>query len=155
MKAPIIGVIAFGLSLSAAPLLAQEAEQGPPEVRYLTVTTFNIPAGEARQKVFQWINRVVVPQARVNPNVLSFRVATHNWGANSAEVALISEYPDWASIEGDCEACSEWFQQNVPEKGTPEREEFDEISRAYFKHYNGHKDEIYAINMNMAKIGQP
>jgi hypothetical protein len=51
----------------------------------------------------------------------------------------------------DCDECDAWFEANQPAEGTPEREEWDEMAAAFFKAYNGHRDEIYSKNMNRAQ----
>ncbi|MFQ5890558.1 MAG: hypothetical protein ACE5JR_10970 [Gemmatimonadota bacterium] len=147
----LLGGAALLLTTPLTSLAQEEMGEEEPEFHYLTVTTFDAPSGEEGQKVGEWIERVIAPSARMNPNVLSFRAAQHNWGSNSAQVAFISEYPNWAAIEADCEACDAWFEENVPEEGTLEREEWDEMAQAFFRAFNGHHDEIYAVNMNNAK----
>ena len=149
----------FSLLLAAAVMLvmtpvasfAQEDEAPEPEIHYVTATIFDVPAGEEGQKVMGWIDAVMVPIAKVNPNVLHSSVLQHNWGANSAEIVIAAEYADWASIEADCEECDAWFEANQPAEDTPEREEWNEMAAAFFKAYSGHRDEIYTKNMNRAK----
>ncbi|MFQ5678026.1 MAG: hypothetical protein ACE5HP_01040 [Gemmatimonadota bacterium] len=141
-----------GLALPAT-LRAQDQEEAPPETRVLTVTTFQLPSGEDGQKVMQFIDRVVAPQARNNPNILSYRIAQHYWGSNSAEVKIIAEYANWAAVEAPCGTpCQEWAEANTPEEGTPEREEFDDLAQAWQRaFFQGHSDEIYSVNMSRAK----
>ncbi len=45
----------------------------------------------------------------------------------------------------------QWFEDNQPAEGTPEREEWDAMQETFFKFFSGHADEIYAVNMNRAK----
>ena len=97
------------------------------------------------------IDEVWAPSAKMDPNVLSFRVATHNWGSNSNQAVMIYEYADFASINADCEPCDTWYDSQQPAEGTPEREEWDEREETFFKAYAGHSDEIYATNMSRAK----
>ncbi|TFG63243.1 MAG: hypothetical protein E4H28_06655 [Gemmatimonadales bacterium] len=130
---------------------AQDEAESEPVFHYVTVTTFNNPGGEEGQQVGKWIEMVAAPVAKLNPNVLSYKVARHNWGSNSAQVVIIAEYADWAAIEGDCAACDAWFEANVPAEGTPEREEWDAANQAYFGAFLGHSDEIYSVNMDLAK----
>jgi len=145
----LTGAVAFGITPLAA--LAQEEEEAEPVIHYLTVTTFDAPGGEEGALVQQSFEMVAAPLARLNPNVLSYRVAVHNWGANSAQVVIITEYADWAGIEAECAECDAWFEEMQPEEGTPEREEWDAIGGAFFKAFRGHSDEIYTINMDLAK----
>lgn len=128
------------------------AQQPQPEVRYLTVTRFQLPQDTAQQRLLMMaIDSVWVPQARMNPHVLSFRMATHSWGANSNEALFIYEYPNWAAIEAECEACDQWLEAQRPAQGTPERARWDAMTAAFGAAYSGHSDEIYAVQMRRAK----
>lgn len=140
-----------GLSLFALaplPLTAQADTQDGPDIRWITITTFEAPPGDDMEKAGQWIREVMVPMARMNPNILSYRVAGHRWGSNSRQVVIIAEYPSWEAIQAPCEACSEWIQDQVPEEGTPEREAWDDRGEAFSRVYGGHQDEIYGLNMD-------
>ncbi len=153
MRKYISVLFAGAVVLLMTPLaaFAQEEEAPEAEIHYVTATVFNVPPGEEGQKVMGWIDEVMVPFDKVNPNILHSSVLEHNWGSNSAEIVLAAEYADWASIEADCEPCDAWFEENQPEEGTPEREEWDAMAEAFFKAYNGHRDEIYTKNMNRAQ----
>jgi len=142
------------LLLGPTAALAQDSGQAPPDIRVLQITTFRAPFGEDRQLMMQFINRVIAPQAQNNPNVLTYRVATHFYGRNSTDIKLITEYPDWASVQAPCgEPCQTWAAENIPEQGTPEREEFDEQAAAWNKFFmaGGHSDEIFSVNMSRGK----
>ena len=150
----------FSLLLAGAAILvmnplaafAQEQEEPEPEIHYITATVFDVPSGEKGQKVWEYIESVIVPLNQLDPNVLHSSVLTHNWGSNSAEVVLVAEYADWAAIEASCgEPCRAWFEENQPEEGTPEREEWDAMAQAFSRAYNGHRDEIYEKSMDWAK----
>ncbi|HEV2130879.1 MAG TPA: hypothetical protein VGR27_07245 [Longimicrobiaceae bacterium] len=97
------------------------------------------------------IDTVMVPMTRMNPNVLSFRVAMHAWGANSSDILFISDYPNWAAIDAACQPCEQWFQAQQPREGTPERARWDAMGAALQRAYAGHSDEIYAAPMGRAK----
>ena len=149
-----VSVLLAGVAmLLVTPLasFAQEEEPPEPEIHYISATVFEVPFGEEGQKVMAWIDAVWVPRDKVNPNVLHSSVLQHNWGSNSAQIVLVAEYADWASIEADCDECVAWFEENQPAEDTPEREEWDENAAAFFKAYLGHRDEIYTKNMNRAK----
>ncbi len=140
------------LTLAPAPLLAQdEAEEEEPDTNYITVTRIRMPATADREKAIEWIDKVAAPIAKLDPNVLWYRVAVHNWGSNSKDVVIMAEYDNWADIEGDCPACDQWFEENQPEEGTPEREEWDALAETFFEYFSGHRDEIYVTNMSRAK----
>ena len=152
--ARLLPALALALVLLAPTVAVAQDDGQAPEIRVLQITTFYAPQGEERQKMMQFINRVIAPQARNNVHVLSYRVATHFYGANSTEIKLITEYPDWESVAAPCgEPCQTWAEENIPEEGTPEREEFDEQQAAWLKLFlaGGHSDEIYNINMSRAK----
>lgn len=153
MKVTRIATALALAALVAAPATLRAQDDAPPETRVITITSFNIPGGEEGQKVLSFFDDVVAPQARNNPNVLSYRVAQHYWGSNSSQMLIIAEYSDWNAVEADCGApCDAWTEANVPAEGTPEREEFDDMAGAYGRaFFAGHQDEIYLVNMNRAK----
>ncbi len=136
--------------LSPTGTLAQATEE--PELHYMTVTTFSVPLGEAGQDVMMWVDSVMVPLNRLNPNVLSFRVGRHAWGSDSGHVIMIAEYADWDAIEADCGApCENWMEANQPEEGTPEADEWDKVQATFLKYYTGHKDDIYVVPVSRSK----
>jgi hypothetical protein len=143
--------MAAAVMLVLGPVALAAQNQPAPEVRYLTVTRFEAPSGPDRAAVMMWIDSVMLPQSRINPNITTFHVATHNWGANSNEVVLIFEYPTWAAIEAECAACDRWNAEHQPKEGTPERKKWDENGATFGKYYGGHADEIYAIPVNRSK----
>jgi hypothetical protein len=66
-------------AIGSAQAPAQQTQQ---EVRYVTVSKFAMPQDTAQRRlVMMAIDSVMVPQARMNPSILSYRVLTHNWGA--------------------------------------------------------------------------
>jgi hypothetical protein len=150
LRASLTGVaLAAALAMLPATVLAQDA--APPENTFITVTTFSAPFNDEGQKVAWWIDSVMVPGAKMNPNVLHFRVGGHNWGSSAGDIVMISEYADWNAINADCEACDEWFENRQPAEGTPEREAWDEAQAAFLKHYHGHQDEIYFAQTSRSK----
>ena len=76
-------LIAGAAVLFITPLaaFAQEEMESEPVFHYLTVTTFDAPGGEEGQKMRDYFETVAAPLAKLNPNVLSYRVAQHNWGS--------------------------------------------------------------------------
>lgn len=153
MNSPIrIAGAALSLALICFPgLAAAQAAAPEPELRYVTTTRFEVPAGPERQKVLMWIDSVMVPQARMNPNVLEYRVIIHNWGHNSNDVLIVAEYPSWTAIEAPCPACDKWAQSQERKAGTPERAKWDELGSTFGKYFAGHVDEIYVADMSRAK----
>ncbi len=123
---------AAALTLAPAPVLAQDDEEEP-DINYITVTYIKMPATQDRQKAMQWIDQVMAPVAKLDSNVLWYRVATHNWGGNSKDVVIMAEYDEWADLEADCPACEAWFDENQPAEDTPEREEWDAMAETFFK----------------------
>jgi hypothetical protein len=132
-----------------------DAQQGDddavPETRFITTSTFHVPYGDDRTSVMWWVDSVMVPTNRMNPNVHWLRIVTHNHGSNGGDVVLMREYMDWAAIGAPCEACNEWFQERQPEEGTPERAEWDAHLAMFLKYYGQHADQIYTVNMSRAK----
>ncbi len=144
--------IALACAMLIIPAVAQaQDDEAQPENRWITTSTFRVPFGDARQRAMVWIDSVMVPQARLDPNLLSFRVATHNWGSNSNDIVLIREYPSFEAINADCEPCDEWFEAHQPAEGTPERETWDGWLNDFLTAFSGHRDEIYIVNMDRAK----
>ena len=149
----------LGLSLGVAAVIVvpshalhAQTSASQSEVRYIGVTSFNVPYGEANQQVGLWIDSVSVPLARLNPHVLSYRVAQHNYGANAGDWVIITEYGSWEAIEADCgEPCATWVAENQPEEGTPRAEKWDKIQATFLKYYSDHRDELYAAPMRRAK----
>ena len=135
-----------------APALAQDADE-PPETRVITMAKFQVPPGEDRQKVMRFIDEVIAPQAQNNPHVLTYRIATHYYGSNSTDIVIIAEYPDWESVEAPCgEPCQTWAEENIPEEGTPEREEWNDRAQTWTRYFvGGHTDEVYGTNMRRGK----
>lgn len=145
-----VTTLALLFVIFAAPAHAQAPAQQ--ETRFLTVTRFALPQDTAQRRLLmQAIDSVMVPQARMNPNVLSYRVLTHNWGANSNDILIMAEYPSWVAIEADCAACDAWYESKVPAEGTPERAQWNAMGAAFQQSYAGHSDEIYAAQMRRAK----
>ncbi|MFQ5747271.1 MAG: hypothetical protein ACE5HF_08650 [Gemmatimonadota bacterium] len=138
--------------LVPATALAQDEAEGPPPTSIVTVTSFHVPLGPERGKVLQFIEKVVAPQARNNPNVLAFYVLQHNWGSDSRDVKLVSVYADMAAVDAPCgEPCQTWADENLPEEGEEGYEEFDELADNYLKYFGKHSDEIYISRMDLAK----
>jgi hypothetical protein len=147
--APALFLLACAPAIGNAQAPAQQSQQ---EVRYVTVSRFAMPQDATqRQLLMTAIDSVMVPQARMDPNVLSYRVLTHNWGANSNDILIMVEYPNWAAIEAVCTACDEWLRSKTPAAGTPERARWDAMGAAFQSAYQGHSDEIYSAQMRRAK----
>jgi hypothetical protein len=143
----LLGACAPAISTAQVP--TQQPQQ---EVRYVTVSKFAMPQDTTQRRLMLMaIDSVFVPQARMDPNVLSYRVLTHNWGANSSDILIMAEYPNWAAIEAVCAACEQWVESKTPAVGTPERARWDAMGAAFQRAYEGHSDEIYAAQMRRAK----
>ena len=149
-----LGVLIAAAALLAAPAagLAQDADDGPPSTGIVTMTSMKVPLGADRGAVMEWIEKVVAPVTRVNPNVVAFYVLEHYWGHDSRDVVLVSVYNDWADIEAPCgQPCQDWGAANVPEEGTPEREEWNKLQQVYNKYSGRHSDEIFSARLDLAK----
>lgn len=144
LRLPSLAVaLAAAFAVSPVVLHAQDADAAPPANTFITVTSFSAPFNDEGQKVLWWVDSVMVPSSKMNPNVLHLRVGTHNWGSSAGDIVMIAEYADWNAINADCEPCNAWFEERQPAEGTPEREAWDEAQAAFLKHYHGHQDEIY------------
>jgi hypothetical protein len=133
-------------------VLYSQAEAEEEELHYITVTTFKVPLGEVGQQVGMWIDSVMVPLARLNPNVFSYRVGRHYWGSSAGDYVIITEWASWEAIAAPCgEPCDTWTAETEPEEGTPRAEMWDKIYAMFMKYYSGHRDEIYAVPMSRAK----
>lgn len=132
-------VVALGLWTASAP-----AQQ--PEGRYVTVSTFNLPIGPGGDTVMMYIDSVMVPMSRINPNIASFRVGRHAWGTQGGHVALIYEYTSWAAINAECgQPCQQWETANRPAPGTPRADLWRAMNQAFLRQYSGHLDQIYFV----------
>ena len=79
-------------------------------------------------------------------------VLQHYYGADARDVVLVRVYRDWASVEAPCgEPCSTWMEENLPEEGTPEREEWDDLVGTFVKYYSRHSDELYSAPLDLSK----
>ncbi len=145
-----LGALALTLFAIPAPVLAQDDEE--PEVRYITTSSFDVPMGPERQKVMTFIRNVMAPMAKVNPNLLSFRVAIHDYGTDSRDIVLIREYASWAAIEADCgKPCDDLGEKIRPAEGSDEAKAWQEAWQAFRDHYAQHRDEIYTYRVDLAK----
>jgi len=153
MRKFVLAVSVLGMLwiAGADELIAQDGGDGPGQ-RIVTVTTFDVPLGK-RGDFMQFYRKQIQPGSLLNPLVLNHRVLFHRWGADGANMAIVNEYATFADIEADCTPCDEWAEAHpVPEEGTPEREEFDEMAELFTKYYSHHHDEIYTTPMVLAKV---
>lgn len=141
----------LGVALVPARTAQAQAAPAQPEVHVLTVSSFQVPLGEDRGKVMQYIEKWMVPPARTNPNVISYRVGQHWYGANSSDIVIIAEYPNWSAVTAPCDPCQQWTRNNQPKEGTAERKAFDESLALFLKYYSSHADQIFTVPMSMAK----
>ncbi len=129
------------LGLCAAAAAAQQ-----PDGRYVTVTTFSVPLGPAGDTVMMYVDSVMVPTSRVDPNIASFRLARHAWGTNGGHAAFIFEYTSWSAINADCGApCQQWEAANRPAAGTPRADLWRAMETAFLRAYSGHLDQVYFV----------
>ena len=85
-----LAVLAF-LAVPQA-VAAQDMDDGPPQTGIVTMSKMKVPMGEDRGKVMEWIEKMVTPMERANPNVIAFYVLTHYYGADArdpAELAVV------------------------------------------------------------------
>jgi hypothetical protein len=131
-----------------------EAQQQDSPMRYVTVTTFDVPYGSDRGKVMSFLNEYMLPATQLNPNVKNFRLLTHVWGSDGMQVIMEAEYDNWADIEADCgKTCDDYYAVHAaPTDGQDGYAEYQEASDLFNKYYSSHTDEIYLTNMNRAMV---
>jgi hypothetical protein len=153
MKHSSLLLLLVGLALIVPThALQAQAEAGQSELHYIVVNTFNVPYGETRQQVGMWIDSVSVPLARLNPNLLSYRIGGHYFGSSAGDIVIISEYATWDAIAAPCgEPCDTWMAENEPHPGTPQAEKWGDIYATFLKYYSKHSDEIYVVQMSRTK----
>jgi hypothetical protein len=145
---PVLMGLAVTFSVAApSAAVAQADEEAPPTIHHITTSTFHVPYGGSRPAVMNWIEDVMVPLARMNDDVVSYRVAQHTYGTGG-RIVFITEYASWDAVNRPCEPCNAAFEEMTPEEGTPERETWDANLAAFLKAYSHHKDEMYAVNMD-------
>lgn len=139
------------LALGAKPAEAQDA---PPPTRYVASTSFGVPFGEERGKFMAFLVEYFLPGYQLNPNVKNFRMLTHNWGSDGAQIILVAEFESWAAIEAPCgQPCDAYeAQHEAPEEGEAGYAEYAENLAVFNKYYSHHADEIYSTNMNRAVV---
>ena len=151
MKKFAVGLAALALLSAPQVTLAQDMEDGPPQRGIVTTSTFKVPLGEERGMVMEWIERVVAPMARLNPNIMAFYVLEHYYGSDSRDVVLVRVYKDLAAIEAPCgEPCQEYGDANFPEEGEEGYEEMMELWQTFMKYNGRHSDEIYTARLDLA-----
>ena len=146
-----VGIALMACLLVPQAVQAQDMDDGPPQTGIVTMSTFKVPLGEERGKVMEWIELMVAPQARANPNIMAFYVLQHYYGSDSRDVVMVRVYKDLAAIEAPCGApFDELMAEIVPEEGTPEREEMMELWQTFMKYNGRHSDEIYSARLDLA-----
>lgn len=134
------------------PAAGTAQEQEAPEYRYVTVTTFKVPIGPERQKVMTYFEKVAAPIAKANPNILSYRIAAHNWGDDARDMMIIAEYASWDAIEADCgKPCQDVWDSIRPEEGSDAQKELQEAFDAWRTHYARHSDQLLTYRVDLSK----
>ncbi len=155
MRRTMLGACAIALAIFLTSGYAQAQEQQPDSpMRYVTVTTFDVPYGPDRAKVMAFLNEYFLPRTQLHPDVRNFRLLTHVWGSDGMQVIIEAEYDNWADIEADCgQPCDDYYAQHVaPTVGQGGYAEYQEMSALFSQAYSTHKDEIYLTNMNRAMV---
>ena len=153
MKKLTVGLAVLAYVLVPQALQAQDGDDGPPETVVVATATVHVPLGEARGKFMEYVERVISPQAKNNPNLLAFHVLQHFYGSNSSDVVIVRVWPNLAAIEAGCGApCREWADANLPDEGEEGREELSELRDVYFKYFAKHSDEVYTSRTDLSKM---
>lgn len=134
-------------------VLAQDDAEAPGP-RIITVSSFELPYGDDRGKVLDWMEKWFAPGAALNPNVINRRLAFHAWGSRGDQVLVITEYPSMEALAAGCgQPCADYRDAHpVPEEGDEGYEEYDEGLQLFLKYYSSHSDEIYATPSSWMKI---
>ena len=149
-------LIALGACAVVSTLIAPAAvaqDDGPP-TRIIASTSFQVPFGPERGDVMSFLTEYFLPAYQLNPKVKNFRLMTHNWGSNGADVIMVAEYDTFSDIEADCGApCDEYYAQHeAPEEGDAGYDVYQRKVAAFNRAYATHRDEIYTTNMNRAVV---
>lgn len=141
-------IAAVAALILAAPVVS--AVQQEPETRILTVTTFKVPFGEF-DEFFAIVDRYTIPQVKANPNVMTYRIATHAWGQTDKTVWILAEYKDLSAIDASDRWSEEWFEKNYPE-GSAKRDSADKaFEETFLPYFQNHTDNILTVNMKRTK----
>jgi hypothetical protein len=147
---PFAMAVAFASIWLAVPKSGQ-AQQDQPETHIITVTTFEVPFGEELGKFWEVVDKYIIPSDKANPNVLSERLASHNWGDAKKTIWFITEYKDMAGVQAAEQFSNKYFDEHYPE-GSAGRDSADAAFNEHFlKHFGGHEDNILTANMKRAK----
>ncbi len=65
-------------------------QDAPPDINWVYVMTAHVPYAE-RAEVWRFIENWIVPQLRLNPNLVYFRLAGHSIGANGGQIVFVRE----------------------------------------------------------------
>ena len=154
MKKMTVGLAVLAYLLIPQVVLAQDAaDDGPPERVVVAIATVMVPLGEERGQFMEFVERVVAPQARNNPNILAFHVLEHYYGSKSSEVKLVRVYAGLGAIEEPCgDPCRTWAEANLPDEGEEGYEELSAAGDTYFKFFSKHSDEIYTSRADLSKM---
>jgi len=152
MKKLLLAGVAAAFAFTPRIALAQDAQDDMPATAVVTISKFKVPLGEDRGKVMEFIERVIAPQDHANPNVTAFYVLQHYYGTDARDVAFVRVYKSFADIEAPCGApCDAWMEENMPEQGTPEFDELNDLGQTFMKYYAAHSDEIFSAPLDLAK----
>jgi len=149
MRPFAIAVIVLPALLAlTSPAAAQDEE---PQTHIVSVTTFQVPYGEDLQKFWEVVDKYIVPSDKENPNILSERLASHNWGDSKKTVWFITEYKDLAGIQASDKFNGEWFDKHYPE-GSAARDSADAAFNEHFlRHFSDHSDNLLTANLKRVK----
>ena len=151
MKKLLLAAVALTLMLAPQVASAQDAAAGPAADPVIVITKFKAPFGEDGAKVMQFIEKVFVPQEEANPHVQSFYVLNHLYGEDAGDILMVRVYATWADVEAPCGEPCRALAETMPEPGTPEGDELQELGAVFTKYYAHHSDEIYSGTIAVEK----
>ena len=132
----------------AGPAFAQEDQ---PETRIITVTTMEVPAGQAQADFWAVVDKYITPSDKENPHILSERLASHYWGDDRQTVWFITEYESLGHIEQAEDWGNEWFEKHYPEESAERKTADEDFEKHFFSHFANHQDNILRVNLKRVK----
>ena len=138
------GVAAF--CLSPAPAHAQA--QGS----WVVMTSMSVPYGPERDMVTEYIDSVLVPMSKANPNVKQAYVAFGRFGATWSDLIFVNVYETFEAITAPCGApCQERAQARQVPEGSDEWNRRIAVRDKYREYFINAQRNIYWVPASRMK----
>jgi len=125
----------FSFILFSFTAMAQSEDDA--RIVHIQTSKFKAALGEDMEAFGDMLRR----QADIlnkDPRLLSFRILRHNWGADSRDFVLVSEFKDMASLEAFYNDMNSILEEAMG------KEQMDKDNKMWGKYIGMHSDEIYA-----------